>query len=383
MHKEYQDALQTLVKTYEQSGYDDHLQDEREAMYDRVMASIEALETIDYIALSYMEELGAKLDLGQTLIRIFGLLQGLFVSIDALYDLSKGMTKNKWSVNVNQNKALHEIKFIRNDVVGHPTNRTYEPGRIGYAILDRETSNLSTLEYKVNTYLKGKKKVNSRTVNLPDVMDQYFEEATKILIEIETRMNKENAIREGVKGLSCLVYDLYLAYIEGNLDYTLVREIKTLFLERYNIKEDSQNRFLWRIRIIEALFDYENERTDFLDVIEHTIKHQLKKLFEMAAEIDESSLCEVSKSSFKREKLPTAITYFYRFVKNNEAMFYPHTQVMHDQFHPLYEGAISAFQAANKQHPILRPFFDWLVSIRELEEVCFAVGSLLKQYQKK
>jgi hypothetical protein len=55
----------------------------------------------------------------------FNASHSLSVAIDSLYEISYSLFDNKHYVNINQNKTLHEIKYVRNDVVGHPGNRVY------------------------------------------------------------------------------------------------------------------------------------------------------------------------------------------------------------------------------------------------------------------
>lgn len=74
-------------------------------------------------------------DSGEVILRLYGLLQALFVCIDSLYTLTFKITGTKNFININDNKALRELKYIRNDVVGHPTNRIVDD-KTEYAILN-------------------------------------------------------------------------------------------------------------------------------------------------------------------------------------------------------------------------------------------------------
>lgn len=87
-------------------------------------------------AISYFEKsMDEAFDSGEVILRLYGLLQALFVCIDSLYTLTFKITGTKNFININDNKALRELKYIRNDVVGHPTNRIVDD-KTEYAILN-------------------------------------------------------------------------------------------------------------------------------------------------------------------------------------------------------------------------------------------------------
>ena len=95
----------------------------------KLLSSNEMLNNIDKIVNEFNTQAINKKDLSDVLLDVFGLLQALFVGVDSLYNMVLSITKNKYYININQNYIIHELKFIRNDVVGHPTNRKY--GRYG------------------------------------------------------------------------------------------------------------------------------------------------------------------------------------------------------------------------------------------------------------
>src|SRR5690606_13891944 len=90
----------------------------------RANAAVSALGHVDAMIEDF--KLREGISRADILLDVFGLLQGLFVGIDAMYQLSFTTTKYKYHININMNKNLKELKYLRNDVVGHPTNRNYE-----------------------------------------------------------------------------------------------------------------------------------------------------------------------------------------------------------------------------------------------------------------
>ncbi|MFH0767675.1 MAG: hypothetical protein V1920_06250, partial [Bacillota bacterium] len=135
----------------------------------RATSSFLMLEHVDLMIDRYQKE--KQTEQGAILLDVFGLLQGFFVAIDALYDLAIGLTQYKYHVNINANSALHELKFIRNDIVGHPTHRTYDDGATGFSILSMENLSKESLTYKTYIYEKNKMEVITKDVLFQPLID--------------------------------------------------------------------------------------------------------------------------------------------------------------------------------------------------------------------
>ena len=67
-----------------------------------VASALSALETTNEIQKSYFKRVN-NLDLSDNVLRLYALLQGLFVSIDSLYALAYSLTKSKSFININLN----------------------------------------------------------------------------------------------------------------------------------------------------------------------------------------------------------------------------------------------------------------------------------------
>lgn len=81
-----------------------------------------ALDVIDdtYSAITAYQESDWPDNTGLQYIYLYGLLQALFLQQDAVRDLS-----NSLGIDYPENQELKAIRDIRNDAVGHPTNRNY------------------------------------------------------------------------------------------------------------------------------------------------------------------------------------------------------------------------------------------------------------------
>ena len=128
--------LVAQLKNKIKQGEDNHAQ---------YKASINALELNNEIMAYFEKSKDGEAPAGECLSRVYALLQTLFVSIDALYSLNILLTRNKNNININQNRQLRELKYIRNDVVGHPVNRIFANDEVGFCVLKKN----DITDYKV------------------------------------------------------------------------------------------------------------------------------------------------------------------------------------------------------------------------------------------
>ena len=125
-----------------------------------VVAALSALKTTNEIQKCYFSLEDKTED--YNVMKLYALLQSLFVSIDSLYALSYSLTGTKNYININKNQNLRNLKYIRNDVVGHPANRILDSDVLAYCILDSKSINKESFAY--NIYSKSK--VTKKNVNL-------------------------------------------------------------------------------------------------------------------------------------------------------------------------------------------------------------------------
>ncbi len=130
----YEETLSSMSKKYKKIEY---------------FASIMALDLNKDIIGFFYNTIEKKYSTEELCIRTYGFLQAMFVSIDAIYSLSMSLTNSKNFVNINDNPTLRELKYIRNDVVGHPTNRIVARDVV-YCVL--KPTDISKYSFKYHIY---------------------------------------------------------------------------------------------------------------------------------------------------------------------------------------------------------------------------------------
>ncbi len=150
-----------------------------------VMAAISALETTNEIQKCYFDLEDSSLDFNA--LKLYALLQSLFVSVDSLYALSISLTKSKNLININRNPVLRELKYIRNDVVGHPANRMFNSTTLAYCILDIESIN----KYEFSYNIFSGQGIERKKINLTELVENYYIECNSFLEELHRVEVKE------------------------------------------------------------------------------------------------------------------------------------------------------------------------------------------------
>ena len=304
--------------------------------------------------------------LGAILLDIFGVLQGLFVAIDALYDLAIGLTQYKYHININANPVLHELKYIRNDIVGHPTHRTYPNGGTGFSLISTEEISKDKLTYKTYIYEKNNFDIKVKDVHFKDLFEAYHTEKINILTDIHKYM-----VHEVTK--TNIPEDIFVFYETLNMD--TLNQISSDFKTEYDLSESSSHRFLWRTSLLEKLIHWEEKDPDLNELISYMSKFQASKLYDIALDM------EKRKGADLYTPIPKILSAFYKFVRKHEHDILPLLKNLRDFTHPLFEKDISAmldFKPNKDVEKLLYYFKD----IKDPDKA-YLIGSALRAYRPK
>lgn len=338
--------------------------DEKNSHGYRAVSSFSMLEHVDLMIDRYIQE--KQEQRGAVLLDVFGMLQGLFVAIDALYDLAIGLTAYKYHINVNSNPILHELKYIRNDIVGHPTHRTYPNGGMGFSILS--TEHLSKDKFSYHTYIFGKNKLDVKTkdVYVKPLLDAYQEEKTKILHDLFVYLNHETTETNIPERIASLFETLSLETL---------KDIKKMFMKEYEVTDDSPHRFLWRLGLLEkAILWYEGD-VELNQFVTYMGKIQVSKLYDMALDL------ENRKGENLYAPIPEMLKDFYKFIRAKERDRINLVKNLHDYKHPLYHSDLAALCAMNPNKGASK-LLNFLRD-QEDEQKVYLIGSILRGYRPK
>ncbi len=309
----------------------------------------------------------------EILLNIYGLLQTLFVGVDALYDFVKAVTENKYLININQNDRLHELKFIRNDVVGHPTSRIYSNNRTGFCILD--TKNIKIDKIKYSSYVIDNKTNKSellltKEVNLYKLINAYHIEADNIIEQVEIFLDNPYS-----KNIVEVILNLERKYLDGEDIRLHLNESIAEVLKHLTANNKSQHRIIWRLDLLKVLLNWESSDPEIRNLVDYITKFQLQKILEIALDITGQY------RPIRRIKLPYLLREFYKDVKPKESEVVPLLKNLHDSKHPFFNSDLSELRKimdTNSSQKILSILQD-----EEDEQRIYLLGSILKRYNSK
>ncbi len=339
-------------------------QDEKNSHGYRAMSSFSMLEHVELMIERYLNEPQDKR--GAILLDVFGMLQGLFVAIDALYDLAIGLTQYKYHINVNSNPTLHELKYIRNDIVGHPTHRTYPNGGMGFSILSTEHLSKEKFSYHTYVFEKNQLEVKTKDVFVEPLLNAYRIEKKRMLEDVLSYLmhkTTETSIPE----------QLFTLFETLNLDK--LKEVEEMFIQEYQIKPDSNNRFLWRTGLLKLIINWNNKDSDINEFITYMGKVQVSKLYDIALDLENRKGIDLYPT------IPRLLKSFYKFLRANEKHALGLLDNLHDYKHPLYQSDIIALMSMNPYKDALK----LLTFLKEQtdEHKVYLIGSILRSYRPK
>lgn len=330
----------------------------------RALSSFEMIENVDLMIKRYLDQ--PQTQKGAILLDVFGLLQGLFVAIDAIYDLAIGLTQYKYHVNINSNPILHELKYIRNDIVGHPTHRTYYDGGTGFSILKTEPLTKEKIVYDTYIYSKNKVEVKVKEVNFRDLLDNYAKEKDIIINDIyQYLMHHETKTQIPEK-----LFTLY-----ETLNLNTLNDIVRLFRDEYQLDKNSKHRFFWRANLVKTLIDWQEDDELMNRIILYISKIQVSKMYDMALDM------EHRKGADLYTALPEVISDFYKFMRKNEKDALKLLTYVHDYDHPLHQTDLLALMSLKPPKEV----YHLLKYLKESksEEKVYLIGAILRAYRPK
>ncbi len=339
-------------------------QNQENAHGKRAMSAFGMLENVDLMIHRYLTE--PQAEKGAILLDVFGLMQGLFVAIDALYDLAIGLTSYKYHVNVNKNKVLKQLKFIRNDIVGHPTHRTYEHGGTGFSIIRQTPLNKDKIIYDTYIYQKGKESVTTQEVLFKPLVKAYIDEKAIILDDLYGYLTN----KDGSTELSEMCFRLY-----EMLDLGVLDKVVEQFTLKYGLSKDSKHRFLWRADLLRTLINWHEDDDVLNGFILYMAKFQAAKLYDIALK----SANQFGKDLYT--KLPDVLVNFYRFIRHHERTAYPLLENIHDHDHPLHDADLQALLSLDPNQDAEK-LIKFLLAQTD-DQKAFLIGSTLREYRKK
>ncbi len=326
-----------------------------------VVGALTALEITNEVQKYYSITLDREKEVSEKLMTLYGLLQSLFVSIDALYELSYLLSGSKKFININQNEDLRILKHIRNDVVGHPANRNTRYKENAYCLLDKNTITNTNFTY----FIYKKSEVEEKKVELIPLIEAYYGETNSLL---KSLLNISNYAL-GNSHLILLIQNIVKKYPYTNYLSDL-NKLYLEYLEKYKNK-DIKNRFVWRYELINKIEEF-NKINIVDDLKQDVIFLQLTKLYNI-----------ISAKVYSFNSHGNIIKSLYRFMRKNLDLYNDRIYLC-DMSHPYFKETLNIFISRAKDNERVIYYFKLLEELFNLGEsnLVYAYALPLKNFKK-
>lgn len=335
-----------------------------------IAASLAALETTNEIQECYFKENEECEGVGKNLLKLYALLQSLFVSVDSLYSLSYALTKSKNFININKNQNLRELKYIRNDVVGHPSNRVYNSSSLAYCILDNQSVKHNEFAYNIYT----QDGVERKKIQIDSIVNSYYLECNNLLAQLLKLSDNVKTSSKFVK----IIYEAIDLYLIGGDYSSKLNLLKKEYMKKYQNSSASQNRIIWRLELIDSLSKYENADLEIMDLIYYSIGLEIIKIYDL--------LSSKKYNPMLNRRKPALVSSFYRFLKKNKSII-PHVSKICDIKDPLFSSSINYLIRYAKQKNVI-DVIKYLELIKKYyeeneDELLYSISLPIREYNKK
>lgn len=292
-------------------------------------------------------------------LRLYGLLQALFVSIDSIYTLSVSLTNSKNFVRINDNQTLRELKYIRNDVVGHPTNRIVK-NNVVYCTLDPKDILKYSFKYQIHI---EEEKEKIREVSFLTVLKDYYFEASKLLLNLYNYQE--------VHSTEILSDDVYYMVQMNMSGSSINNELKGL---KNNLEKIYPNKDLRVKKKIDLLFKI--NKLPHTPLNNYTYLIHLIKLYRDIANLEKSPILKI-----KISNIPSEIKGINKLFKHNQ--YADLLEILRNHNNPSFAQALNKIISICKKenNTNARFFFEEIrkrLSKNMLDEA-YALEALLKE----
>lgn len=337
-----------------------------------IISAINALDNNNELQEYFVQTIDDDFSVGELIARLYAILQGLFVSIDSLYSLAYAITKSKSFININQNPELRQLKYIRNDVVGHPANRVYDNMSVGYCVLPKEKISKKHFSY----FIHAQGNTTTKEIDLVSILENYYNEANNLLKTIYDVSQKQ--LNDNI--ISRLTINIYEMFLNGkNIDKQVSR-LKSQYQEIYTNPDNKQHRLLWRISLLERLIKINSSNPYEKEIYDYSTLFEIIKINELAKKIEKETVISLS----NKMRTPKYLASFFRMLNRNTNKVYLIDNI-HDMTHPLFDSSLNELLKLALKTPDAYKYLKMLKYYTDLKDsdMVYALGVLAKNYKKR
>lgn len=303
-----------------------NLIDSNNPKYYHYMSSINSLEINNDIIEEFLKKCERELTIAESLTRIMGLLNSLINSLDALYSICYIITNGKNLINLNQNRQMRELKYIRNIVINHPVEDSFNNDKIGTCIIKRDKVTAKTFKY----YIYFNKEIKAREIKLLDMINAYYDESISAM---ERFLNYKEINIEPVLNQIKKTYRKFSNDLDIRED---ILELRGVYLRNSNVLANKEVRYIWRVEVLMKFSSYNKKDKEVKEIFDYCMANQLEKIYSCILPFD---YIKQKDDLVNDKKLPKAINQFFKLIEKNDTLdtIIPY---LWDMNHPLFVAAL-------------------------------------------
>jgi len=277
-----------------------------EHLFGQLCSSLDVMGDTEAAMDEYLATVRAEAPSDESYLRIYGILQALYLQQDALQHLAESL-----GVQYSLPENVHQIREVRNDAVGHPTRRGRGPGK---AFNHINRASLEASGFEMLSHRPGSPTVTS-SVDIPSLIQTQrvaVTAALETLIDSERQRERNHRLQFRDKSLSSVFPEALPYYLEkigesisgrkdepGLVVLSLleesIAEFKTQLAERNELPahtEEINHRFGPATNSIERLQSIISGRTTELTWLDaeaflFRLTHAMRRLKEFAKVLDD------------------------------------------------------------------------------------------------
>lgn len=327
----------------------------------QMLSILNTLDISSDIFISYLKDEN-NLTKGDLELRLFALFQALFVSIDCLYDMAYNISSSKNFININSNPVLRELKYIRNDVVGHPTNRIINQ-RFAYALLDSSSITKESFTYK--SYYENT--ITEKNVNINEIIKSYINESTPLLLNLISLSNNKVSNKALENDLNLIASD----FISNESINKSIEQFKNDYMLIYPDSTNSTHRVLYRMTVIEKLNELKLDDENLNELIRYSIFIEIIKINKL-----------LKFNVFVNNAKPKIIKALYKFLnKSKEARGL--IAYLRDYDHPFFLKSLINNIKLSSGSPLANLYYKYVYELYSNNDfdILYGVLSIIRNYK--
>lgn len=231
--------------------------------WNKLCSSLDTIEDTQHAIDKYQDLDGFERHEGYLL--LYGLVQAIYLQQDSINSLSKSLIKKEVKFS-EEYPRLYRIREIRNDSIGHPTNRRNDKYHV---VINQGTIRKSGFQYII---YDADSKPKFEYVNLDEIINTQKELSIEILVKIFSAMEKE--IKSHISNFS---KSKLSDYISTNIDYFFQKLYQGCHSESEPASYTKVNILYLKDDIFEKIVSGVEERYKTLDAI-MGFKNQVEKI---------------------------------------------------------------------------------------------------------